>query len=552
VMANSAFARLVRRAQTDLIGLDEQTVLEAGNEDRSARYRMVLADGARTETVGPMRDADGETRTVIQMTTRLVGEAGDMQVVNVLTDITERERAEARLSYLAEFDVLTGLPNRTQFLRLLAARMAAPEAGQGSPAVIVLVFERLHEISDLLGHAAGERALGKIGELLGAFPDDVVLSARVRGAEFALLVDGGKSRTSVESFASRLLERCAAPLVLDGREFFLGPVLGVALFPQDAGDANALYRCARRACSVHGVEPEEAIHFFSPHMQPDLDQRLTIEAHLRRALERGELRLVFQPKASVHGSEVVGFEALLRWTNPVLGEVSPAQFIPVAERSGLILPIGAWVLDETCRRIGDWSRALGRPVKIAANLSPRQFYQKSLLAAIGGALDHHGVPSGCLELEITETALMSREEEVDRLMHDIRALGVELSIDDFGTGYSSLAYLKRFPVARLKVDRAFVRDLGKDDDSAAIARSIVNLARGLRLQVVAEGVETEAQLAVLRGMDCDQYQGFLFSRPLEEAAALSLLHGRGSPAGAGPTMDRGGAGLPGAAANPAA
>lgn len=545
VMANSAFARLAGRAKEEVIGAGEECVFGASAEERRVRYQALLADGARAETVGPMRDGSGETRTVIQLTTRLVAEPGEVQLVNVLTDITERERAEARLRYLAEFDVLTGLPNRARFAHLLAGRMALAGT-EGAPlAVLVLVFARLHEVADLLGHAAGERALAKIGELLKMLTDDRAVAARMGGAEFALLVDAREGRASVEAFASRLLGQCAAPLELDGREFFLGPVLGAALFPQDAGNAEALYGCAQRACGGHGVELAEAIHFFSPHMQPDLEQRLTLEAHLRRALELGELRLVFQPKASVHGNQVVGFEALLRWSNPILGEVSPAQFIPVAERSGLILPIGAWVLDETCRRIGEWSRQLGRPVKIAANLSPRQFYQKSLLATIGGSLERHGVSPGCLELEITETALMSREEEVDRLLHAIRALGVELSIDDFGTGYSSLAYLKRFPVSRLKVDRAFVRDLDRDDDSAAIARSIVNLARGLRLQVVAEGVETEAQLSILREMDCDQYQGFLLSRPLEEAAALSLLGSREIWATAGDTADPDDAGLAG-------
>jgi EAL domain-containing protein (putative c-di-GMP-specific phosphodiesterase class I) len=255
----------------------------------------------------------------------------------------------------------------------------------------------------------------------------------------------------------------------------------------------------------------------------ELGQRLPLEAHLRRALERGEMRLVYQPRVTVEGQQVVGFEALLRWNCPELGVVQPIDFVPIAERTGLIIPIGAWVLEQACRQMGEWASRLGRPVKVAVNLSPRQFHQKSLLDTIRRCLAQYRVPDGCLELEITETALMSREQEVDLLMHEIRRLGVDLAIDDFGTGYSSLAYLKRFPVSRLKVDRAFVRDLGRDADSAAIALSIVNLARGLKLQVVAEGVETEAQLAVLREMACDEYQGFLFSQPLERDEVEALL-----------------------------
>ncbi|MGX4643082.1 bifunctional diguanylate cyclase/phosphodiesterase [Massilia sp. SYSU DXS3249] len=526
VMANDAFARLVGRPAAELAGADEAAVFNTQDRERAARYRALLADGASVEAAGPIQGGAGETRTVIQLTTKLPADSGETQLVSVLTDITERERAEARLAWLAEFDLVTGLPNQTQFWRLLDMRLAQAAADGRALAVLALGLERLHEIVDLLGHDAGDRALQRIGDMLRGVAGERTAVARIRGAEFALLVDAGGGRDALERFALDLHERCSAPLLLDGREFFLGPMLGVALFPEDGSGADELYRRAQGARAGHGVEPGEAIHFYSARVHLDLDRRLTLEAHLRRALERGELRLVFQPKATVDGGRVVGFEALLRWSNPALGEVSPVQFIPVAERTGLILPIGTWVLDQACRLSGEWSRASGQPVKVAVNLSPRQFYQKSLLATIRRCLEAHGVPRGCLEIEITETALMSREEEVDRLMHDIRALGVELSIDDFGTGYSSLAYLKRFPVARLKVDRAFVRDLGKDEDSAAIARSIVNLARGLKLKVVAEGVETEAQLAILRGMDCDEYQGFLFSRPLEQEAVEHMLRCR--------------------------
>ncbi|WP_084677036.1 bifunctional diguanylate cyclase/phosphodiesterase [Massilia niastensis] len=523
VLANEAFGRLVGRPAADLAGVDERVLLSEEREERERRYAAALAQGRGVEAIGSISDGSGEVRTVIELTSRLVGEGGDPQLVTVLTDITERERAEARLAYLAEFDVLTGLPNQTQFLRLLDARLAsAAESGRGV-AAFSLVFERLHEIIDLLGHGAGDHALQQIGDQLRAAAGDVAVVARMRGAEFAFLLDAGAGRDEVARYAMQLHQLLSGPLALDGRDFYLAPVLGVALAPEDAASAHELYRCAQNASTGHGVEVGEAVHFFSTSMHSDLDQRLRIEGHLRRALERGELRLVFQPKVTVQEQRIVGFEALLRWSSAALGPVSPAEFIPIAERTGLIIPVGAWALEETCRLIGDWSERLGRQVKVAVNLSPAQFYQKTLLDTIRRCLAQYRVPPGCLELEITETALMSREEEVDSLMHEIRALGVELSIDDFGTGYSSLAYLKRFPVARLKVDRAFVRDLDRDEDSAAIALSIVNLARGLKLKVVAEGVETQAQLEILRGMDCDEYQGFLFSHPLEQDAVLALL-----------------------------
>jgi len=523
VLANEAFARLVGRPRESLPGLDERAVLDGADPERERRYETVLAQGGTLDATGTMHDGSGESRTVIQLTSRLTGEDGKAHLVNVLTDITERERAEARLAWLAEFDAVTGLPNQAQFWRLLEARIATAAAGGRELAAVALVLDRLHEIVDLLGHDAGDRALRHVADMLRGACGEQAVAARIRGAEFAFVLDADSGRGGVERFALALHALMSAPLQLDGRDFFLSPVLGVALYPQDGHSADALYRSAQGAASGAGVEVDEAVHFFSASRHTELGQRLTVEAHLRRALERGELRLVYQPKVTVREQRVIGFEALLRWTSPELGAVSPADFVPIAERTGLIIPIGAWALEQACRQMGEWASCLGQPVKVAVNLSPRQFHQKSLVDTIRRCLAQYRVSEGCLELEITETALMSREQEVDRLMHEIRRLGVDLAIDDFGTGYSSLAYLKRFPVSRLKVDRAFVRDLGRDEDSAAIARSIVNLARGLKLQVVAEGVETESQLAVLREMACDEYQGFLFSKPLEAGEVPPLL-----------------------------
>jgi diguanylate cyclase (GGDEF)-like protein/PAS domain S-box-containing protein len=523
VLANEAFARLVGRPRESLPGLDENTVLDGAAPERERRYAAVLAHGGTLDATGTMHDGSGESRTVIQLTSRLAGDDGKAHLVNVLTDITERERAEARLAWLAEFDAITGLPNQAQFWRLMEARIAAASAGGRELAVVALVLERLHEIVDLLGHEAGDRALRQVADLLRGASGETAVAARIRGGEFAFMLDAGGGRHEVEAFALKLHALMSGPLQVDGRDFFLDPVLGVALCPHDGRNADELYRSAQGAASGAGIEVDEAVHFFSASRHTELGQRLTVEAHLRRALERGELRLVYQPKVTVREQRLVGFEALLRWTNPELGVVSPLDFVPIAERTGLIIPIGAWVLEQACRQMEEWAARFGRPVKVAVNLSPRQFHQKSLLDTIRRCLAQYRVPEGSLELEITETALMSREQEVDQLMHEIRRLGVDLAIDDFGTGYSSLAYLKRFPVSRLKVDRAFVRDLGRDEDSAAIALSIVNLARGLKLQVVAEGVETETQLAVLREMACDEYQGFLFSKPLESAEVEALL-----------------------------
>ena len=524
VMMNEAFSRFVGRPADELGGRAEHEVLDPCNlDDRERRYRQVLDGAATSEALAQLRDGSGEARTVIQMSSRLLDEAGQPQVVNVLTDITERQRAEQRLAYLADFDSLTGLPNQNQFRRVLESIIDGATAHHGCIGIVVVSLQRLHEISDLLGQEASERALHQVGDVFHQLSPQAVVVARIKSAEFAVVIPADRGRASIDEFVRGLQQRLSGPMTIGGRDFYLGPVMGVSVFPDDGANADALYSRAESARNREGGSDDDTIHFFSPSTHSDLDERLAIEAQLRRALERKEFRVEYQPKVGIADGRIVGFEALLRWSNPVLGEVSPVRFIPIAERTGLIIEIGAWVLDDACRQMAAWAAATGAPVKVAVNLSPRQFHQKDLLPSIRDCIARWGVAPGSLELEITETALVSREQEVDVLMRGIRALGVELSIDDFGTGYSSLAYLKRFPVQRLKIDRAFIRDLGKDDDSAAIVHSVINLARNLKLLVVAEGVETEGQLAMLRDMQCDEFQGYLFSRPVPAERVPSLL-----------------------------
>jgi diguanylate cyclase (GGDEF)-like protein/PAS domain S-box-containing protein len=521
VMLNDAFCRFAGRRGAELVGRAERDVLDPANAaEREGRYREVLGSAASREAITEIEDGGGEPRTVIQLTSKLLDAAGQAQVVSVLTDITERQKAERRLTYVANYDLLTGLPNQGQFRRQLDAEVAAATPGSCF-GTLVVALQRVQEITDLLGHEAGDSALMQIGDVFRSLLPRARAVARIKSDEFAVLIDAGSGRAVLEQYAVELHQRLSAALRVQGREFYLGPVIGVSIYPEDGDSADELFRRADSALNRTGVDIGDTIHFFSHRAQSDLDERLTMEAQLRRALERGQFRLLYQPKVRIDSGRIVGVEALLRWSNPLLGEVSPVDFIPIAERTGLIVPIGAWALQQACRQVRLWSEA-GTDVKVAVNLSPRQFCQKDLLPMIRDCVERSAIGADSLELEITESALMSREREVDGLMHDIRALGIELSIDDFGTGYSSLAYLKRFPVQRLKVDRAFIGDLGKDSDSAAIVRSIVNLARGLKLQVVAEGVETAQQLDILRAMGCDEFQGFLFSPPVD-AAAVALL-----------------------------
>ncbi len=521
VMLNDAFSRFAGRSAAELVGQHERAALDPANAaERDARYQEVLQGAPGSEAITDIEDGAGERRTVIQLTSKLLDQAGQAQIVSVLTDITERQKAERRLTYVANFDLLTGLPNQVQFRRALDAELAAAAPG-ASFGTLAVSLERVQEISDLLGHGAGDSALKQIGDVFQSLLPRARAVARIKSNEFAVLIDAGAGRALLEQYALELHRRLAGALHVEGREFYLNPLIGVSVYPDDGASADELFRRADSALN-RGGDGNDAIHFFSARAQTDLDARLTVEAQLRRALERDEFRLLYQPKVGIRSGRIVGVEALLRWSNPLLGDVSPVDFIPIAERTGLIIQIGAWALQEACRQLRRWNLD-GIAVKVAVNLSPRQFYQKDLLPMIRDCVERSLIDAGSLELEITESALMSREQEVDGLMRDIRALGIELSIDDFGTGYSSLAYLKRFPVQRLKVDRAFIRDLGKDDDSAAIVGSIVNLARGLKLQVVAEGVETVQQLEILRAMDCDEYQGFLFSRPVDAAAVAAMF-----------------------------
>jgi diguanylate cyclase (GGDEF)-like protein/PAS domain S-box-containing protein len=526
---NNAFGRLVG-GDDGLIGRPEAEALDReGAPTRDQLYQQVLQGRARSSVETELRDGEGQPRTVIHLASTLVSEENTVQIVNTLTDITDRKQAEMRLAYLAEFDPLTELPNQDQFRRVL--QEAIPDAGARGDqiAILVVALERLQEVVDLLGHEAGDEVIQQVGAMLRRFLPACRCIARVKNNEFAIMLQMAAGTRPVEDFAAELHGALAGPFSVRQREFYLGPLIGIALFPQDATSVHELQRLADIAKHRAGADGSEPIHFYSERSHILLNERLTIEEQLRRALERKELRVVYQPKVDIESGHVAGFEALLRWTSPSLGEVAPARFIPIAESTGLIVPIGAWVLETACAQAAAWRTMLGAPVKVAVNLSIRQFYQKDLIPMVRGALTGAGLDPSSLELEITESTAMNRAHNVDALLGEIRSLGVELSIDDFGTGYSSLAYLKRFPVQRLKIDRAFVRDLGRDADSAAIIRSIVTLGHGLQMRIVAEGVETGEQLALLRELECDEYQGFLFSRPVEATEVPKLLranHGK--------------------------
>jgi diguanylate cyclase (GGDEF)-like protein len=423
------------------------------------------------------------------------------------------EEAERRIHNLANFDALTGLPNRRQFIDGVAAA-----AARGEP-FVVLHFDLFNfkVVNETLGHAGGDRLLVEIGRHVAEHmgPDRVV--ARMGGDEYAVLAPGVADAQAAEELAAVILEAVEGTRDPGGSGSNVSSSIGIALYPDHGTDVGVLLGCANMALYRAKAVGKRARVVFSRELEKSTRDRAILERELRGAMERGELRLEYQPKYHMAFDRIAGAEALLRWRHPVLGEVSPVRFIPVAEESHLIVPIGRWVVEEVCRQIRAWEDEGLPSLQIALNLSPVQFRSDTLFEDFTGILERTEVLPGQIELEITEGLLMDDPEAAVGLLTRLRNAGFSLAIDDFGTGYSSLAYLKKFPVAVLKIDRSFVKDLGHDMDDRAIAASVVSLAGSLLLDVVAEGVETIEQVDLLREMGCDYIQGYQISRPLAPA-----------------------------------
>jgi diguanylate cyclase (GGDEF)-like protein/PAS domain S-box-containing protein len=432
-----------------------------------------------------------------------------------LIDITDRKRSEARIQFLAEHDVLTELPNRALFARRLGVAITQARRTGQRVAVLFIDLDRFKNINDSLGHHIGDGLLRSVSQrLLEAVRASDSVS-RLGGDEFTVLLDGVDEADEV----TRIIDQRLVPLLREphrvgGITLEVSCSVGVALYPDDGADIDTLMQNADAAMYQAKAAGRNLVKFFSADMAEQARYRLALETCLRAAIEQRELRLAWQPCLDSQSGALIGVEGLLRWTSAVLGNVGPAVFIPVAEETRLIIPIGAWVIDEACRQLAEWREAGRFEVCVSVNLSTIQLRDPGLIEALSASLTKHRIPPGCLELEITETVLMDGAENHIDAIRAIRALGVKLSLDDFGTGYSSLSYLNRFPLDRLKIDRAFVRDMLDAPADLAIVKAIIELGHELGLQVVAEGVETEHQARMLRGIGCDQLQGFLYAPAL--------------------------------------
>ncbi len=443
----------------------------------------------------------------------------------VSREITDQKIAEARIQHLATHDSLTGLPNRAMFNQLLTHALSSAQRHERMFAVLFIDLDRFKFINDTLGHVAGDQLLQEITERFkkALRASDVI--ARLGGDEFVVLVEEVKSVDKVRTVARKLLSAAIKPLLLLGRECRVTASIGIALYPQDGEDGQTLMKNADIAMYFAKSEGKNNFQFYSTDITSQTLERLTLEANLRHAMENDEFSLHYQAKRDLKKGTITGVEALLRWDNPELGSVSPAQFIPAAEETGLIVPIGKWVLRTACLQNVAWQRQGLPPICMAVNLSVRQFSDEHLLSDLTEILAETGMAPELLELEITEGMVIQNPAQAVRLLSAIKGMGVRLAIDDFGTGYSSLGQLKNFPIDTLKVDRSFIRDIATNTEDKAIIEAIIAMGKTLSLTVVAEGVETREQESFLRAHACDEMQGYYFSRPIPADEFAALLHG---------------------------
>ena len=446
-----------------------------------------------------------------------------MHYVGIFSDLSERQSAAERIQYLSSYDPLTNLPNRNLFADRLGQSLISAHRFKRETAVILLDLDRFRLINDTLGPPVGDEILVEVARRLGLQVRDGDTVGRRSGNEFGFVMGSlGHERDAI-ALAQRMLDAIAVPFELNGQSVVITASIGISVAPRNGVDADALLKSADAALLRAKKGGRNTFRFYSPEMDADAARRLGLEAALREALARQELSVHYQPQISLESGNMIGMEALLRWNNPQFGAISPLEFIPIAEETGLILPIGEWVLRTACQQTRQWLDLGLANLRVAVNLSTRQFRQTNLVGVVRQVLAESRLPAGALELEITESAFIDDIEEAIVQCQALKALGTKLSLDDFGTGYSSLAYISRFPFDKIKIDQGFVRDIIENPVNAAIATAAIVMARSLNLSVLAEGVETEAQADFLRGRRCDAMQGFLFSRPLPPAEFEQLL-----------------------------
>ena len=521
----------INRATTILLGYEEDELVGASidfivNKSKSATLVDDGTSGVPQEAF--FESKFGETIPVSYTCSVVAGEGGVSEDrIYAAQNITERKRTEQRIRYLARIDSLTKIPNRMQFQHLLQRAIARARRAAEPLCLFYIDVDQFKQINDTFGHLAGDATLETVAERLSAALPDKSLIGRLAGDEFAVIVSGlgpdsGEERKTA-ALARALLDRLADPFFVQGHEVFMTASMGIAYFPKDATNVIDLIRNADAALYTSKKVGGDVFTYYRPQMNEAAVERLMTKSKLKRAFERDELLVHYQPKYNLLTGEVFGAEALVRWELPERGLILPSDFIPIAEETGLIIDIGEWVLDKVCEDFRIWQRSTTSPGRVSVNLSLKQLRQPNFISRINSILRGHEVSPTSLELEITETTLMENPERTIKLLDQLYALGLHLAIDDFGTGYSSLSALQQFPISTLKIDKSFVRDVAINPDDATIVGTIVQMGRNLNMDVVAEGVETEDQLNFLQRLNCTYVQGLLFGDPMSSDNYLELL-----------------------------
>ncbi len=528
ISVNPSFSRITGYSEDEVVGLNS-SLLDSGQHspDFYRRVREILErTGHWAGEMWQRRKDDEEFLGWIEMSEVRDSMGARSHFVAVVNDITDKKRAEQELRYLANYDTLTGLPNRALLSERLGRAIIRARRQETRVAVLFLDLDRFKDINDSLGHAAGDRLLKAAAARLQATVSASDTVARLGGDEFTVVLEDVEGMAAVERMAREILTAFSTPLEVDERhDVSITPSLGISLYPDHALVPTDLLKFADTAMYQAKAEGRNTYQIYNETMDAEARQRAAIIAALRKALDRGEFRLVYQPRMALGDGRITGVEALLRWNSAELGEIAPTEFIPLAEESGLIVPIGEWVLGEACRQLKLWRQSGLNDLRVGVNVSVLQLLRGNLVAYLKRLIEVTELPANRIELELTESMVMQNAEQTTAVLNDLRKLGISLAIDDFGTGYSSLVYLKRLPIDTLKIDKEFIDDLTRDADDEAITSTIVTMGHSLGLNVIAEGVENEDQLEFLRQQGCDEIQGHWLSRPIDGERCLAFVRG---------------------------
>lgn len=516
---NDVMCRQLGYTRDELLGLSPSQILGQSDFTQSQVIRILGKERSISEIMVHRKDGD---KLPVEVSSKLFQSNGKQVAMIIGRDVTDRKQAEAMIQHVAYHDDLTNLPNRRLFKERLLKAIEHAKGLEQNLAILFLDLDRFKNINDSLGHATGDWVLQIIAKRLRGCVGELNLLARIGGDEFTVLLPHLSSKEEAEQVAQTLLSEFERPLPLDGHELRLTTSIGIAVYPWDGTDVETLMTSADTAMYRAKVQGN-SYRFYASTMNSLLYKRFLLEESLRKALDHQEFEIYYQPRVDSLSGQVRAVEALLRWHHPELGMVSPADFIPLAEETGLIIPIGKWVLREACRQNQEWQSRGIPPIRVAVNFSPRQLSERDIAKYIEQTLVETGMSAQWLEIEITESAILQEVELIIELFQTLRRMGVHVSIDDFGTGYSSLSYLTRFKINALKIDQSFVRDLTINPDNAAIATAVINLAHSLQMNVVAEGVETAQQMDFLKNLRCHEMQGYLFSKPVPAKQAEDLL-----------------------------